>query len=131
MLEQRYGSPSRARRPLVITVAVLLAAAAVGWLVWATSHGRPQVQSALLSYDVAGEHSAQAKLTVVRRDTGVHASCLLRAMAEDHSVVGELTFTVDRSSPASLTTKKVLRTERRATAVQLVGCVAKGQDQRR
>src|SRR5665811_1283417 len=94
-------------------------------------HGRPLVQSQLISYHVAGEHSANATFAVVRRSDDVDASCLLRAMAADHSVVGELNVTVDSSSRVTDTVQKTMRTERTATAVALIGCVADGQNQPR
>ena len=41
-----------------------------------------------MTYDVRGQHAAEARVTVVRRSADVEASCLLRASASDHSVVG-------------------------------------------
>jgi len=60
----------------------------------------------------------------------VRASCLLRAYAEDHSVVGELPVPVESGAPTRSVVATV-RTERRATAVELVGCSAPGQEERR
>ena len=131
-LERRYGAPDRGRRALVIAGVVLLAAAGLGWLLWATMfHGRPLVRSALVSYDDVGEHAITATVTVIRRDADVNASCLLRAFAEDHSIVGELNFAVPASAPTTVTLEQTVRTERRATAVQMMGCTADGQGQRR
>jgi hypothetical protein len=84
-------------------------------------HGRPEVTSQLVGYDVQGEHAATATYTVVRRDSGVRASCLLRALAEDHAVVGELTVPVT-SGPTTVRMRSTVRTERRAGSVELVGC---------
>jgi hypothetical protein len=131
-LAQRYGSRSARRRRLLVAGVVVLAAVGLGWLLWVMLfHGRPLVRSDLVSFDVRGEHSAAATLTVVRRTDDVEASCLLRATAADHSIVGELSFTVDASSPRTVTLTEVLRTERRPTSVELLGCVADGQSQRR
>jgi uncharacterized protein DUF4307 len=130
-LAARYGTPSRARRPVVVGVVVLLAVAGLAWLFWVISfHGRPQVTSEMVGYQVDGQHAVKARFTVVRRDADVPASCLLRAYADDHSVVGEVTVPVtgaqtNRSVSASV------RTERRATTVDLVGCTAPGQKQAR
>jgi len=116
----------------MITLAVLVAAASLGWLVWVIIfHGRPLVRSDIVSFQVDGQHSAQATMTVVRRTADVDASCLLRAQAEDHSIVGELNFNVDSAEPATTTLTRSIRTERKATSVQLLGCVADGQTQRR
>ena len=72
-----------------------LAVAGLAWLVWVVLfHGRPQVTSQMVGFDVDGQHAAVARFTVVRRDADVTASCLLRASADDHSVVGELTVPV-------------------------------------
>jgi hypothetical protein len=130
-LTDRYGAPSRARRPLVVAGVALLAVVALGWVVWvALFHGRPEVTSALVGFDAGDQHAATARFTVVRRDTDVRASCLLRALAADHSVVGELTVPV--ASGAEVRTLSAdVRTERQATTVELVGCTAPGQRQRR
>lgn len=129
---QRYGGRHPARRPLLIAAVVVLATAALVWLVWVMAfHGRPLVQSQVISFDVTGQHAAEATMTVVRRNHDVEASCLLRAQAADHSIVGELSFTVGRSEPSTTTLTRSVRTEREATSVSLVGCVAEGQRQRR
>jgi hypothetical protein len=111
---------------------VLLAAAGLGWVIWtAVSHGRPLVHSALISFTAQGQHSAKARFSVVRRDEQVKASCLLRATAADHSIVGELNFTVGAANPATVTLEKSIRTERRASSVDLIGCTADGQKEPR
>jgi hypothetical protein len=130
-LAERYGAPSRARRPVIVTLAVVVAAAALGWLAWtAFFHSRPEVTSQLVGFEVRGQHAAGATFTVVRRDPDVRASCLLRASAADHATVGELTVRVT-SGEAEQRLTKTMRTERRATAVDLVGCTAPGQPRRR
>ena len=130
-LAERYGAPSRRRRPLVLGLVVVLAVAGLTWLFWVISfHGRPQVTSEMVGFEVDGQHAVVARFSVVRRDAGVSASCLLRAYADDHSVVGEVTVPVtgpDRSRTLSTS----VRTERRATTVDLVGCTAPGQKQAR
>jgi uncharacterized protein DUF4307 len=130
-LAERYGAPSRHRRPLLVAGVALLAAAGVAWVVWVSVfHSRPEVTSELVGFEVAGQHTATATFTVVRRDADVRASCLLRAVAADHAVVGELTVAVD-SGPASSSVRSTVRTERRATSVDLVGCIAPDQSRRR
>jgi hypothetical protein len=130
-LAERYGAPSRARRPLVVALAVVLAAAGLAWLAWATIfHSQPAVTSQLDGFDVRGQHAVSATFTVVRRDRDVRASCLLRASASDHATVGELTVRVVAGEAEQRLTK-TMRTERRATAVDLVGCTAPEQSHRR
>ena len=131
-LAQRYGAPRSGNRPWAVALVVVLALAGAGWVVWAAVfHGTPRAHSRLVSFETPGEHAATATLTIVREDRDVRASCLLRASAQDHSVVGELNFTVGAAEPATATVTKQIRTEREATAVELVGCVAEGQTQRR
>ena len=131
-LEDRYGTHRPARHKLVVIGCAALAVLAVGWLVWAVAfHGRPLVRSDLVTFDVAGQHSADATVAVVRRDQDVQASCLLRAQASDHSIVGELNFTVGPGSGATTEVTRSVRTERQATSVTLMGCTADGQTQPR
>jgi hypothetical protein len=130
-LADRYGTPSRARRPLVLAVIAVLAAAGAAWLAWVLAfQGSPQVTSQLVGYDVRGQHSTRVSFTVVRRSRDVRASCLVRALAADHAVVGELTVPVT-SGPATRLVSATLRTERRATGVDVVGCTAAQQRRRR
>jgi hypothetical protein len=131
-LATRYGTPRPTRRPFVVTGVALVAAAFLGWLLWAMLfHGRPLAQSDMVRFEVAGQHAAEATFTVVRRTSDVEASCLLRATAADHSIVGELNVAVGPGGPETQTLTRTLRTEREATSVDLVGCVADGQPQRR
>ena len=110
----------------------LVGALAIGWLGWTMLYyARPQVQSGLIGFDVKGAHRADAIVTVVRRNRDVAATCLLRAYARDHSIVGELNFAVTSRSPTEATTTKTLRTERKATSVTMVGCRAAGQSRPR
>jgi hypothetical protein len=130
-LAKRYGAPSRPRRPVVIMLAVVLAAALIGWLAWATFlHARPEVTSQLVGFRVHGQHSATATFTVVRRSADVRASCVLQASAADHATVGQLTVRVASGDTEQRLTRS-MRTERQASAVDLVGCTAPGQSQPR
>ncbi len=122
-LTDRYGAPSRWSRPVTVTVAVALAVVGLGWLGWTVwFHTTPDVTSDLVSFDVTSDGETQARLDVRLGDDDVEASCRLRAFAEDHTPVGELEFT-----PTAGTNEVVIRTERRATTVEKLGCTADGQ----
>ena len=121
-LADRYGAPSRWRRPVTIGLAVTLAVIGLTWLGWtAWFHGTPSVTSDLVTYDVTSDHEVRTRLDVVLEDD-VEASCRLRAFAEDHTTVGEIEFT-----PVEGVNEVVIRTERRATTVEKLGCTAPGQ----
>jgi hypothetical protein len=131
-LATRYGTPSATRRRLIISGAAILALAFLGWVAWVTIvHSDPEVTSDMVSFEVVDEHTATATFTVVRRTTEVEASCLLRAQAVDHSTVGELNVKVGPGEDRVQTMKQTVRTEREATSVEMVGCVAEGQNRRR
>jgi hypothetical protein len=107
---------------VTVGVAVALAVVSLGWLGWTVwFHSTPAVTSDLVSFDVTSDHETLARLDVELGD-GVEASCRLRAFAEDHTTVGELAFT-----PVDGTNEVVIRTERRATTVEKLGCTAPGQ----
>jgi Domain of unknown function (DUF4307) len=127
-LTDRYGAPRPWRRAAVIGASVVVVAAFAGWLGWTIwSQSTPEVRSELVGYHVVDEHSATATVEIRLGDDGVDATCTLQAVAEDHSVVGELAFTPDGSGR----TEETVRTERRATSVQLLGCTAPGQNRPR
>jgi hypothetical protein len=131
-LSQRYGSPSGTRTKAVVALVVVVAAAGLSWLVWVMlEHGRPEVQSSMVSFRAEGQHAAVARFDVVRRSADVEASCLLRALAADHTIVGELDVAVGPGGPTTQTLEKSIRTERAATSVDLVGCSTDDQAQRR
>ena len=121
-LTDRYGAPSRLRRPLGIGVAVLLAVLGLGWLGWTVwFHTNPAVTSDLVTFEVTSDHEVAARLDVRLADD-VEASCRLRALAEDKTAVGEVAF-----APVDGSNSVVIRTERRATSVEKLGCTAPGQ----
>ena len=129
-LGDRYGAPAPWRRRTVLAVVVVVAAAFLGWLGWAVyEHSTPKVTSELESFSVVDDHTVTAVLVVTLDNADVEASCTLRAYAADHTTVGELTFTPDPSQGRRQV--ETIRTERRATSVENVGCTAPGQDRPR
>ena len=66
-------------------------------------------------------HEATATIDV-SLDDGVDASCTVRAYAADHSTVGEVTYTPEQGRNTV-----AVRTERRASSVENIGCTAPGQ----
>jgi hypothetical protein len=130
VLAERYGAPSRGKRGVLIAVSVLLALAFAAWLGWTVyDHSTPEVTSELETFAVVDDHTVTAVLVVSLADAEVEASCTLRAYAEDHTTVGELTFTPDPDEGRRQ--EQTIRTERRATAVESQGCTAPGQDRPR
>ena len=94
----------------------------LSWLAWtAWFHSTPDVRSEVVTFEVAGDHQIAARVDVWLED-GVAATCRVRAIAEDKTAVGELAFT-----PVDGTNEVVIRTERRATTVEKLGCTAPGQ----
>jgi hypothetical protein len=129
-LRERYGAPAPWRRRALLAAAVVLAAVFLGWLGWAVyEHSTPKVTSELESFSVDDDHTVTAVLVVTLDDADVEASCTLRAYAEDHTTVGELAFTPDPSQGRRQV--ETIRTERRATSVESIGCTAPGQDRPR
>jgi hypothetical protein len=129
-LAERYGAPSATRRRLLVAATVVVALVFLGWLVWTVAgNTRDQVTSELEGFTVVDDSTVSVVLLVSLADDDVVASCRLRAYAEDHNTVGELAFTPD---PAAGQRQVVqLRTERRATAVESLGCTAAGQERPR
>jgi hypothetical protein len=132
-LAERYGAPSRTRQRAVIVASGVLGVVFVAWLGWtALFHGDPEVSSDIVTWSVRDEHSASAEVDVRLADDDVEATCVLRAYAEDHTVVGELSFQVDAAAlEGGSTLEQEIRTERRATSVELVGCTTPDQQRPR
>ncbi len=116
----------------MIGLVAALAAVFVGWVLWVMlEHGDPEVTSELVSFEIVDAHTATATFTVDRKSAEVAASCLLRAQAADHTVVGELNVDVPAGGEARRTMRASVRTEREATTVDVVGCTSEGQRRRR
>jgi hypothetical protein len=130
-LADRYGRTSSRQRWLVGGVGGVVAAVVLGFVLWSfLDQADPEVRSRLTRYDVVSTHEAVADLTVVRASPGVVATCRLRALARDHSVVGEVTEQID-SGPTRQGLRVRLRTEREAVSVVSEGCTAPGQSRPR
>lgn len=126
-LAERYRGPGRAQRLVALVVVATLVVSGVGLLTWTVIfQSNPSVRSDLTAFTVPDDHRAVATITVARASRSTKATCRLRALAADYTVVGE----VDRrvfDGPAEQTLRVELRTERRATAVDLVGCTTPDQ----
>jgi len=129
-LSQRYGaSAARRRRPLLVA-GIVLALVFGGWLAWTIwFHANPAVTSELETYDVVDDHSAVAVVVTTLDTDAVRPECTVRAFAEDHTTVGQKSFTPEPGAGRRQTVE--VRTERRATTVESIGCTAQGQDRPR
>ncbi|MEO5653663.1 MAG: DUF4307 domain-containing protein [Marmoricola sp.] len=130
-LADRYGHPSPSRRRAVILASGVVAVVALAWLAWAAwFQSTPDVQSTIRSFEVIDSHQVTTEVSVKLRNPDVAASCVVRAYAADHSVVGERNFAVaDTEGTVRLTLP--FRTEREATSVEMVGCTTSGQNRPR
>ena len=125
-LADRYGRNRRSRWPVVLSG--LVGSAALGWLAWAVwLQSTPEITSSMHSYDIVDAHTVKADVVLRLRKADVRGTCVLRAYAADHSVVGELSFRTPAGRGTAYTLERKLRTERRATSVTLLGCTAPGQ----
>ena len=121
----RYGRPAPWRRTAIIAASGLVGVLALTWLAWTTFfHATPEVSSEIVSWEVVDDHAVTARVDVVIRGDAedLQATCRVQAVAADHVVVGEATFT-----PTDGRNEVEVRTERRATSVDSVGCTTADQ----
>ena len=132
-LAERYGTPRRGRRVALLSGVAVVVAAWGAWGAWRTYvHASPDIASELISFDVVDDQTVQVVVQLELDDELVAglrsgtrtATCTLRAGAEDHLVVGELAFT---PAPASGRIEQTIRTDRRATSAESLGCTTEGQ----
>lgn len=122
MLDDRYGRSSRPRWmfPLVATA---LIAMAIVWSVWAALDNTDKPISAqLFGYEVRSDHEI-AVTVEVDRVAGGAAVCEVNAQSIDHAIVGEHQIAVPDSDKKTTLIKATFKTERRAVAAELKGCV--------
>ncbi|WP_017936150.1 DUF4307 domain-containing protein [Nocardioides sp. Iso805N] len=122
-IAQRYGGGSTWGRNAFLGIGAIIVAALIGWFVWAVwLHSHPKVGSSMESWELQGPNAVKVTVDVHIYDAAAHPTCTLLAYAEDHSTVGEHSFT-----PISGRQVITVRTEREATSIDWRGCVAKGQ----
>jgi hypothetical protein len=115
----RYGDRRRNKRVSVAVTAVLAALAVAGllWLAW--QHSVRAVSGEVSRYHI---QSAHAVVVTVRFQGLSHGAvqCTVRALGEDHSVVGQRAVVAERNRDAVVT--RVVRTSRLANSIDLVDC---------
>ena len=100
----------------------MLAAVFLGWLGWAAwFHSNPAIDAELAAFDVVSDHRVKVRLDARFRDDDVEGSCLVRATARDHTIVGELNVTVEQLRAAAGGWLEMTTLDR-ATTVEKVSC---------
>lgn len=121
-MADRYGVPSPYARIVTVALLTLLAAAFLGWLIWAAlDHAASPAQPRVRSYDVVSPHEIRVVLDV-RRPENAALVCTVTAQAEDHSVVGEKVVRVPPGEDGELTMRVSVTTDREATTADISGC---------
>lgn len=125
-LAQRYGAPSRGRRLALGALATTIVVAALGWLLWTLLfHANPEIASEELGHEIVDDHLATIQVRIEMDEGLDDPECALRAISHDKAVVGDATYVPD---PADGPVHEIeVRTERRATTVEWLGCKAPGQ----
>jgi uncharacterized protein DUF4307 len=118
----RYGRPSATGRRLGIALIVVVAAALVGWLVWAAlGQAGDSVGGLVESYDVRSPHQISVTLQITRTSDGP-ARCTVVALASDHAEVGRHVVTLPTGPSGTRTVTTAVRTEREATTADVTDC---------
>ena len=126
-LDERYGRNNRSRWPVYV-VSVIVAGLAA-WTVWAfNAQIHPKVTSGLTSFKLENAQESTATFEVVRANASVEATCIVQALASDHSTVGQLAKIIPVGSPTTATFTVTIKTTRKAYAINWLGCTAPGQN---
>ncbi len=121
-MAERYGESSVARRRATVVAIVGVAAASLAWLIWAAwVHATPAVRGELHSYDVVSPHEVTVVIDI-RRSSADEVQCLVRALAEDHSGVGEQMVDVPAGQVGDVRFETTIRTDREATTALVSDC---------
>ncbi len=121
-LQQRYGRTERPRW-FWPTIAVIGISIGVAFAAWVGFQDRP-ITARVWAYDVKDDNSVTITLDVVRPDP-LAVRCTVYAQAEDHSIVGEKSVDLPRSTVEEQRVAIDVRTERRAVTGVLRTCVAR------
>ena len=105
---ERYPPLARCPRPVLIGGLGVVAAIALGWLIWAALfHSRPAVDAQVAAYTVISDTAIDVTLTVERPRPGRPVTCRVVAQAADFQPVGEQQVAVEAST-ASVVDKRVM-----------------------
>ena len=108
-LADRYGKRSGSGRIVMISTAVAVGVAFIGWLLWAAWFDTAaDAKSQLQGFSIVDDHQADVRVLVDIDEDAEEVSCRARALSEDKVVVGELRF-----GPTN--------------GVDWIGCLSKGQ----
>jgi hypothetical protein len=122
MLEERYGTPRRWSRLILVVVAALLVTAGLSWVIWAgLASSNPPVSAQMSTSNVVNARATDITLVIDRRD-GDAVQCLVYAQTENQTVVGERTIKVPAGDPGTTTVDARITTERRAFTGVLDSC---------
>ena len=121
-LQQRYGRTERPRW-FWPTIAIIGISIGVAFAAWVGFQDRP-ITARVWAYDVKDDNSVTITLDVVRPDP-LAVRCTVYAQAEDHSIVGEKSVDLPRSTVEEQRVAIDVRTERRAVTGVLRTCVAR------
>lgn len=122
-IARRYP-PRRTPSWAWIPLAAALAAVGLSWLVWTAWIGaNPPVSARISSFQVTSDTSVSAVVTVQRPDPTLRVRCTVVAKAVSYETVGQLPLELAASDTTLLDVPVTLRTFKRATTVDLDGCV--------
>jgi hypothetical protein len=100
----------------------LFALVLLAWAIWAGQASDDRtIDATVTSYRVVDSHQVQVRISAHFEDASTKGTCLVRATAADHTIVGELNITADELR-AARDSWIPIRTERRATTAELVRC---------
>jgi hypothetical protein len=118
----RYGEPARRARPRTVAAVVVLAAAFVGWVIWAAlGAASPEVRSQLVSFTVLADSRIRVTIEVTA-DRERPVDCTLQAEDRNHQPVGLGRVTLGPGDQATRTATTVVRTRARPVTAVIVGC---------
>ncbi|WP_409237938.1 DUF4307 domain-containing protein [Streptomyces sp. PA5.6] len=123
--EGRYGrsrtADEAADRKLKIVGSVLgvVLLGVVGWFGYDYINGA-KLSAEVIKFDVVSDHAVKAHLEV-RKDSGAKGYCTLRSQAESGDEVGRKDFRFDEHTDR-IDRVVTLRTTKKATSVELLGC---------
>ncbi len=122
-IARRYP-PRRTPRWAWVPLAVALALVGLLWLVWSGLYGaNPAVSARVSAFHVVSDTQVDAVVTVQRPHPSSVARCTVTAKAVTYETVGELPVEIAGSPDELVDVPVSLRTFKRATSVDVGGCV--------